>query len=91
MQDYLNELKQYLRVFHSSDDDNLQFLLNSSTRELKDLVDSDMTDERFRELVYNRVRYAYNGDLEFFNENFQNAILDLSFHSLKEDADEEDI
>lgn len=91
MQDYLNELKQYLRVFHSSDDDNLQFLLNSSIRELKDLVDSDMTDERFRELVYNRVRYAYNGDLEFFNENFQNAILDFSFHSLKEDADEEDI
>ncbi|MCZ0717834.1 phage head-tail connector protein [Aerococcus kribbianus] len=82
---YIEELKQFLRIFHSSEDDYLLFLLSASNDALSPLCGLTMTNNRFKELVFNRVRYAYNGDLEFFSENYQSEILDLSLMKLGEE------
>lgn len=64
---------------NDDDDSNLTRILKSS---IEDLVDKcgayDVhTSERFKELVFERGRYAYNDALEFFNENFVSQVVGL--------------
>lgn len=74
----LESFKTYMRIFHSAEDDYLTDLLGASERDILALVGGNLSDREVKELVFNRARYAYTGNLEFFYENFQSRIFDLS-------------
>lgn len=70
--DILLEFKKRMRIFHSSEDDNLEWLLSSSYEVIKSLCgDFDIEiDQEGKELVFERARYAYHDSVEFFEVNF---------------------
>lgn len=74
----LESFKTYMRIFHSAEDDYLMELLSASELDILALVGGSLSDREVKELVFNRARYAYTGNLEFFYENFQSRIFDLS-------------
>lgn len=74
----LESFKTYMRIFHSAEDDYLMDLLSTSELDISALVGGSLSDREVKELVFNRARYAYTGNLEFFYENFQSRIFDLS-------------
>ncbi|MFV8260021.1 phage gp6-like head-tail connector protein [Aerococcus viridans] len=74
----LESFKTYMRIFHSAEDDYLMDLLSTSELDILALVGGSLSDREVKELVFNRARYAYTGNLEFFYENFQSRIFDLS-------------
>ena len=74
----LESFKTYMRIFHSAEDDYLMDLLSTSELDILALVGGSLLDREVKELVFNRARYAYAGNLEFFYENFQSRIFDLS-------------
>lgn len=74
----LESFKTYMRIFHSAEDDYLMDLLSASELDILALVGGSLSDREVKELVFNRARYAYTGNLEFFYENFQSRIFDLS-------------
>lgn len=75
-------LQQFKDRMHLGDyeDDNLIRILSASHAELYRVCGSyDInTDEAFKELVFERSRYAYNDALEYFNANFISQINSLS-------------
>lgn len=74
----LESFKTYMRIFHSAEDDYLMDLLSASELDILSLVGGSLLDREVKELVFNRARYAYTGNLEFFYDNFQSRIFDLS-------------
>lgn len=77
-EELLAEFKERMKL-GDDEDSNLTRILNAS---IEDLIDKcgeyDVhTSERFKELVFERSRYAYNDALEFFDSNFQSQILKL--------------
>jgi hypothetical protein len=77
--DILQELKDRLHISHSSEDENLKRLLSFSITDLlAKCGDFDISvNEKAKELVFERTRYAYNDALEFFDENFLSMITSL--------------
>ena len=71
----LIEFKERMRL-GDDEDKNLKRILLASLQALKKICgDYDIqTDETFKELVFERSRYAYNDSLEYFNENFLSMI-----------------
>ena len=69
------------------EDDNLLRLLKASTEDLQAVCgDYDInTSERFKELVFERSRYAYNDVLEYFSDNFLTQIVNLSIDKAMEE------
>lgn len=92
--DILNTLKNRLHIVDEENDTHLYNLLMSSFFNLKkrcgifDLVEN----LQGQELVFERVRYAYNDKLEFFEENFKldlnNFAFELGVFSRKDRTDE---
>ena len=76
----LEDIKKYLNISWEDDliDEKLKELINQSKTSIKALggveVDFDK-DTIAKELLFNRVRYAYNNSLEYFEENFHPEIL----------------
>ena len=75
----LAEFKERMKL-GDDEDSNLTRILKAS---IEDLIDKcgqyDVhTSERFKELVFERSRYAYNDALEYFDKNFQTQITTLS-------------
>ena len=76
----LEDIKKYLNISWEDDliDEKLKELINQSKASIKALggveVDFDK-DTIAKELLFNRVRYAYNNSLEYFEENFHSEIL----------------
>lgn len=91
----LQEFKDRLHISHSSEDDNLKRLLSFSVSAIKsscgefDIYGTSETDNRAKELVFERTRYAYNDALEYFQENFISEITSLGL-SLIPEEDETD-
>lgn len=59
-------------------DDKLTQLLDESKKALNSMMGVELnyeSDEEARELLFNRVRYAYNNSLEEFEKNFSTVIL----------------
>lgn len=82
----LEDLKNRLHIYHSVEDDFLQNdILAPSIDAIARMtgVDKDSNDPQFKELVMERCRYAYNDQLEFFEDNFQSEIIGLSSTLLK--------
>jgi len=78
------EVKERLHISHGSDDANLGRLVSSSIMDLQNKcgpfdIKADLVA---RELVMERVRYAYNDSLEFFDTNFLSQINSLSISLL---------
>lgn len=76
----LNELKNYLNISWQDEliDNKLTQLVNESKAVLNHLMGVDLDyeqDQEAKELLFNRVRYAYNNALDEFEKNFAQVIL----------------
>ncbi|WP_433943467.1 hypothetical protein [Paenibacillus sp. SN-8-1] len=75
-------LREFKARMHLDDgeDDNLFRILRASHEDLQSICGSyDIgTNERFKELVFERSRYAYNDALEYFYTNFLTQINNLN-------------
>lgn len=80
MNRFLKEFKKRMKISHSSEDEMLTDILDASSEDVKGLIgDFDMeTYVKGKELVFERARYVYNDSLEYFYDNFQQRIMDLS-------------
>lgn len=78
--DILKRFKKRMKISHSSEDDTLIEILSASVDDIKAKCGQfDIeTNERARELVFERSRYVYNDALEFFNDNFASQITSLA-------------
>ena len=88
----LDELKNRLHIYHSVEDEFLQNdILAPSVDAISRItgIKKDSEDPQFKELVLERCRYAYNDQLEFFEENFQSELIGLSASLLPVDEDDE--
>lgn len=75
----LEELKIYLNITWDDEDidKKLKLLILESKEAINILmgIDVDYSKVEFKELLFNRIRYAYNNSLEYFLENFRQDIL----------------
>lgn len=87
----LTEFKERMHL-EGNEDKNLRRILSASLMALKKRCgDYDIaTDEDFKELVFERARYAYNDLLEYFNENFLTEINNLAIDKALEEIVLED-
>ncbi|HIW32447.1 MAG TPA: hypothetical protein IAA29_06650 [Candidatus Paenibacillus intestinavium] len=79
-----------LRMHLDYDEDgNLERILKASYADLRRRCgDYELIDETFKELVFERSRYAYNDALEYFSDNFLTEINNLMlFKALEGDSD----
>lgn len=78
IQSLLIEFKERMKL-SDDEDSNLTRILLTSIEDLRSKCgDYDLSNLRFKELVFERSRYVYNDALEFFNTNFISHILDLA-------------
>lgn len=88
--DLLEEFKERMHISHSSEDDNLKTLLSFSISAIKsscgefDINGEKDTDQRAKELIFERTRYAYNDALEYFDNNFLSQITSLGISLIPE-------
>lgn len=83
-----------LRMHLDDDEDgNLERILKASQADLTRICgDYDITrDETFKELVFERARYAYNDALEHFHENFIVQINNLMMAKAMEEGEPDDV
>lgn len=90
--DVVKQLKARMRISHDSEDEYLDSLITASFAYLKRRCGDfsiDDIDENYvgKELVLERAKYTYEGNLEYFDENYQMMIHALSF-DLGVEADE---
>ena len=76
-------IKNRLKIFHTYEDVHLKQLLEQAYASIViqcgyfDIQES----EQGAELVFERVRYAYNDALEYFDENFETMITQFSLEN----------
>ena len=82
----LKEFKERMRL-GDDEDTNLRRILSTSNAALiKACGEYNIaTDETFKELVFERSRYAYNDALEYFNTNFLSQINSLAIDKALEE------
>lgn len=78
--DNLESFKERMLIFNDSRDDDIKRMLATSFQRIESLIgDYDENNNlKFIDLVFNRTRYDFNDQVEFFEDNFQHVILDLS-------------
>ncbi|MFB6800448.1 phage gp6-like head-tail connector protein [Peribacillus butanolivorans] len=76
----LVDFKKRMKISHSIEDDTLKDILSASVEDIKAKCGyfTVESNERARELVFERSRYVYNDALEFFNDNFASQITSLA-------------
>lgn len=76
----LEQFKERMRLEGNDDDANLTRILQASHDDLVRICGKYeiATHEVFKELVFERSRYAYNDALEYFYDNFQTQINNLN-------------
>lgn len=85
----LTEFKARMSIYHSSEDDELKNMLQASYDAIDRMTGvSDITNVQFKELVIERTRYAYNDQVEFFEDNFLSTIIGLSLQAYGEEDDD---
>lgn len=71
----VEQFKKRMRIYHSTEDDSLEDILESSFIVVQNLCgEFDIDNPEGRELVFERARYVYWDSVEFFEENFQSRI-----------------
>jgi len=85
----IEEFKERMHVSHN-EDDNIKRLLSFSIAYVKSKIGEFEIEEneRAKELVLERTRYAYNDAVEYFEDNFLSEILSLSIEAGEEDVEE---
>lgn len=80
-----------MHIFHDGEDDNLKELLSFSIAFVESKIgEFDIEkNEKARELVFERTRYAYNDALEYFEDNFLSEIISLSLEMAGDELVEE--
>lgn len=88
----LTKFKRRMKIFHSAEDGYLEDILKASEEDVLSLIGQVSKDDvRTTELILERSRYVYNDSLEFFYDNFQQRIMDLSIeHANYLDGDVDD-
>lgn len=87
----LEELKDRMKIMHSTEDKKLKRILLSSLIALQKSCGAfDLTNEQGKELVFERARYVYNDSLEFFADNFLSEIINFSISLSITKTDEEE-
>lgn len=88
--DILQEFKERMRL-DDGEDENLTRMLKASNDDLVRVCgDYDIqTHEVFKELVFERARYAYNDSLEYFHTNFLTQITNLNLSKALEEISPE--
>lgn len=76
----LQEVKTYLCITWEDEDLDRRVteLIEQSKAALLNLTDAQLdfnSDKEARELLFNRIRYAYNNAIEYFESNFASEIL----------------
>lgn len=80
----IQEFKDRMHI-DEEEDGNLSRILKASYADLTKICgDYGITDERFKELVFERSRYAYNDALEYFYNNFITQINNLNIDKVLE-------
>ena len=75
----LDVFKERMIIDYSDKDKDLNHLLEESATEIERLVGSrDITNKSIQSLILSRARYVFNGQEEFFYDNFEKDILGLS-------------
>lgn len=87
MDEYLEKFKKRMHIFHSTEDEALLGILETSKDDIISICGTfDVSsNKRGLELIFERSRYAYNDSLEFFYDNFQEPIMNLSIDLAGED------
>lgn len=89
--DILDEFKQRMHLEGDEDKYLIRILTASNLELIRMCGDYDITThETFKELVFERSRYAYNDALEYFNKNFSTEIFNLGMDyalTIKDDDD----
>lgn len=74
----LHEFKERMRL-GDEEDSNIMMILQASYADLRAVCGAyELTDSRFKELIFERSRYVYNDALEYFHTNFLTQINNLS-------------
>lgn len=78
-EELLTEFKERMHITHGAEDSNLKRLLSFSIADLQEKCGQFVVEEneRAKELVFERSRYAYNDALEFFDDNFLSQLNSL--------------
>lgn len=83
---------EFMKRMHldDSEDGNLQRILHASYDDLRRICgDYTLMDSTFKELVFERSRYAYNDALEYFHSNFLTQINNLMLDKVMESEEVE--
>ncbi|WP_010278814.1 hypothetical protein [Paenibacillus senegalensis] len=83
---------EFMTRMHLDDeeDGNLERILKASYSDLRRICgDYEITDEVFKELVFERSRYAYNDALEYFYTNFLTQLNNLNISKALEGEPDE--
>lgn len=86
-------VEEFMLRMHLDDDEdgNLKNILEASYEDLRDKCgDYDMSNKRFKELVFERSRYVYNDALEYFDTNFLSQINGLAIKKALEESGDSD-
>lgn len=85
----LTEFKARMSIYHSSEDAELENMLQASYDAVKRMTGvSDITNNQFKELIIERTRYVYNDQAEFFEDNFLSTIIGLNLQAYGEGGDD---
>lgn len=79
----LDIVKKYLKVTSKREDDSIKDFIRGGISTLTSIAGPDIdfeNDFSSKQLLKDYCRYAYNGSLEFFEENFSRQILRLQLN-----------
>lgn len=83
-QDIVEEFKGRMHL-DDDEDGNIMRILKASYVDLTRICKGyDLSDDAFRELVFERSRYVYNDALEYFHANFLTQINNLNLGKMIE-------
>lgn len=75
----LADFKRRMKIYHKSEDQELSRSLTASQARIRQITgNEDFKDPLIAELIMERSRYAYNDQLEFFEQNFLSDLLAAS-------------
>lgn len=88
-EEIIDQFKKRMRIYHESEDDSIKQMLESSFIVVKNLCgEFEIKDNaEGKELVFERTRYLYNDNVEFFEQNFLSRIHAFGY-TLRFDAEE---
>lgn len=73
----LNEVKEYLKITWTDEDDSLTNIIDRGKSNLKELTGTELeftSNNQAKSLLLDYCRYGYNNSLEYFEENFHSEI-----------------